>query len=123
MSEMMDFPANPELGQYYVNSINLLYQWDGQGWIVVKAPDPIDSGYSLADLLEQIRILLQDTDNSSEFRYSTHSLILNINQSLLEMFRLRPDIFFPLDFKVPRFKDDDLLVDLRIEQQYVPPII
>ena len=48
----------------------------------------------LGDLLAQIRTTLQDTDvTSGTYRYSTDSIVANINMGMIEMYRFRPDIF------------------------------
>ena len=71
-----------------------------------------------------IRQLLQDTDTSGdEYRYSSASIVANINMGLIEMYRIRPDIFLENKFKIPVFNDADLSSALVIEQQYVPSLV
>jgi len=121
----MDFPAAPSMGQRYTNSLGVVYQWNGYAWVVGFYDTASDEFDVLGDLLDQIRTLLQDTDNSasSGYRYSTDSIIANINMGLIEMFRIRPDIFLETNFVVPQFQSSDLSVAWPIEQQWIPPIV
>jgi hypothetical protein len=120
----MDFPSSPTLGQKFTNSIGVVYQWNGYGWVIGFYDTDDDALYTLGDLLDQIRILLQDTDTSgNEYRYSTGSLVLNINQCLMEMYRIRPDIFLDLNFKIPIYSDTQLDMPITVESQHVPAIV
>lgn len=120
----MDFPALPVIGQHYTAPSGIVYQFDGYGWVIGFYDTDDDALYTLGDLLDQIRILLQDTDTSGgEYRYSTGSIVLNINQGLLEMYRIRPDIFLEANFKVPTYSDAQLDTALAIEPQHVPALV
>ena len=71
MSEM-DFPQFTDAWTKFTNSIGVVYQWNGYGWVIGFYDTDDDALYTLGDLLDQIRILLQDTDTSgNEYRYST----------------------------------------------------
>jgi len=120
----MDFPANPFVGQNFTNSFGVVYQWDGAAWIVGFYDSSTEEFGVLGDLLDQIRTLLQDTDiSSTQYRYSTDSIVANINMGLWEMYRLRPDIFLGLGFVVPQFNSADLSAPWTLELQWTPPII
>ena len=120
----MDFPADPIIGQNYTNSIGTVYQWNGVAWIVGVYDSTTGTFTTVGDILEMIRTLLQDTDVSSgEYRYSSDSIVANINMGLIEMYRIRPDIFLENKFKIPVFNDADLSTPLVIEQQFVPSLI
>lgn len=82
-----------------------------------------DSFLSLNDVVGQIRELVQDTDASAAFRYTTSSIVKNINMGLMEMYRIRPDIFLKLNFAIPTY--DSAFPDalLTIEQQFIPSLI
>src|SRR5215471_10290501 len=119
----MDFPLNPAVNQTYTAPSGTVYTWDGVAWVV----DPFYVSTSLAsvgDLLKQVRILLQDTDlTAGEYRYSTDSLVIALNQCMMEMFRIRPDLFLEQGFVIPTFTVDLLDMPIGIEAQYIPPII
>jgi hypothetical protein len=120
----MDFPADPVVGQKYTNSIGVVYEWTGVAWVIGFYDSTTETFTSVGDLLEIIRTLLQDTDTSSgEYRYSSDSIVANINMGLIEMYRIRPDIFLENNFKIPVFNDADLSTALIIEQQFVPSLI
>jgi hypothetical protein len=120
----MDFPASPTVGQHFTNSIGVVYEWTGTAWIIGFYDSSLETFTTVGDLLEQIRTLLQDTDVSSgEYRYSSDSIVANINMGLMEMYRIRPDIFLENQFKIPVFNDADLSAALVIEQQFVPSLI
>ena len=120
----MDFPPLPTIGQKYTAPSGIVYEFDGYGWVVGFYDTDDEALYTLGDLLDQIRILLQDIDTlGGEYRYSTGSIVLNINQGLLEMYRMRPDIFLELQFKVPTYNDAQLDAAMAIEPQHVPALI
>lgn len=63
--------------------------------------------------LKDVRTLLQD--KVQPYRYSTHSLVRALNLTLLEMRRVRPDLFVDYLDNVPQYfaaPDDDLLPDV-----------
>ena len=120
----MDFPLNPTLGQKYTNTIGVVYEWNGYGWVLGFYDASSEQFGTLGDLLDQIRILLQDTDLSGgEYRYSSASIVTNINMAFLEMYRIRPDIFLELNFDVPVYNSAALDAAITIEKQHVPAII
>jgi hypothetical protein len=120
----MDFPLSPAIGQSYINDIGVLYQWTGYGWVVGYV-DNLTQDISLINgLLSQVRTLLQDTDDSSGgYRYSDDSLVTNLNQGLLEMYRIRPDIFLDQQFVVPQYTVGQVGDVLPIEPQFIPALV
>lgn len=121
----MDFPPFPALGQKYTAPSGIVYEWDGFGWIVGFYDTASEELSTLGDLLSQIRTLLQDVDNtgSSGYRYSTDSIVMNINQGMSDMYRIRPDLFLALDFKIPTFNSGQPDVIIGVEEQYIPPLV
>jgi len=120
----MDFPSDPTLGQKFTNSIGTVYEWNGVAWVIGFYDIEDETFVTLGDLLDQIRVLLQDTDTlGNEYRYSNSSIVANINMGLMEMYRIRPDIFLELNFKIPVYNDAQLDADLTIEPQHVPALI
>ena len=120
----MDFPLNPTVGQKYTNSIGVVYEWTGVAWIIGFYSSAGQAFSVLGDLVAQIRILLQDTDTlGGEYRYSDDSIVTNINMGLLEMYRIRPDIFLELNFQVPEFNVATPDAPMTIEQQHVPALV
>ena len=120
----MDFPVAPAVGQRYTNSIGVVYEWNGVAWVIGFYDSTTDTFMVVGDLLDQIRTLLQDTDTAGgEYRYSDASIVTNINQGMLEMYRIRPDIFLENKFIIPQFNDADLSTALVIEPQFVPSLV
>jgi hypothetical protein len=120
----MDFPASPIVGQRYIAPTSgVVYEWNGMAWVVGFYDVSNEQFTVIGDLIDQIRVLLQDTDDTAGYRYSTASIIMNINQGLLEMYRMRPDIFLETSFVVPFFSSQDLAQDWPIEEQWIPSII
>ena len=120
----MDFPAFPTVSQKYTAPSGVVYEWNGTAWVVGFYNSPTQQFQTVGDLLDQIRTLLQDVDNSSgQYRYSTDSIITALNQGMLDMFRVRPDLFLESRFVVPSFTTGTLDSPLGIEQQYVPPLV
>ena len=98
----MDFPPVPTLGQKYTAPSGIVYEWDGYGWVIGYYDAATQQLQSVGDFLDQVRILLQDTDNTSgQYRYTTESIILCLNQGMIDLYRMRPDIFVPLKFVIP----------------------
>ena len=125
MAVEMDFPFNPTIGQRYQNSFGIVYEWNGVAWVVGFFDTRSGGGFDLVgDVVDQIRTLLQDTDIAGGvYRYSTDSIVQNMNMGLWEMYRLRPDIFLETDFVVPVFNIATLDVAWPIEKQWIPPIV
>ena len=120
----MDFPANPMIGQKYTNSIGVVYEWNGTAWLIGFYDSSTETFATVGDLLDQIRTLLMDTDVSSgQYRYSSDSIVANINMGMIEMYRIRPDIFLENNFQIPVFNNADLSQPLVIEQQFVPSLV
>ena len=120
----IDFPPAPTTGQRYTAPTGVVYEFDGYGWVIGFYDPSSETLMTVGDLLSQIRTLLQDTDNTSgQYRYSTDSIIMNLNQGMSDMYRIRPDILLELGFKIPRFSSADLSVTIGIEDQYVPPLV
>lgn len=121
----MDFPPSPILGQKYTAPSGVVYQFDGYGWVTGYYDSATQQLQSVGDFLDQVRILLQDVDNSpsSGYRYSTDSIILCLNQGMIDLYRMRPDIFIDRQFIVPQFNTGSLADDLGIELQYVSPLV
>jgi hypothetical protein len=124
VSEPFDFPSSPTIGQEYISPIGHGYVFDGQAWQVGFFNDQDLTLRTLGSVLLQVRVLLQDTDFASgPPRYSTPSLVAALNQGLVEMFRIRPDIFLENNFKVPQFTSTLLNDSLVIEQQFIPALV
>lgn len=121
----MDFPSSPTIGQKYTNSIGVVYEWNGYAWVVGYYNSASQTVDLVGDVVQQVRTLIQDTDNtaSSGYRYSTDSIIAALNQCFSELFRIRPDLFLERNYVVPHFSTGELGDNLGIEAQYVPPVI
>lgn len=121
----LDFPPTPIVGQDYTAPNGAVYTWDGLAWTVGFYDSGTQQLLSVGNVLDQVRTLLQDTDNaaSSGYRYSTDSIITNMNQGLADLFRIRPDLFLELNFKIPEFGVDQLDQPMGIETQYISPLI
>ena len=121
----MDFPAFPAVGQKYTAPSGIVYEFDGYGWVIGFYDTASEELSTVGDLLSQIRTLLQDTDPSasSGYRYSTDSIVMNLNQGMTDMYRIRPDIFLENGFKIPTFSSAMLDTIIGIEEQYVPPLV
>jgi hypothetical protein len=119
-----DFPPNPALGQFYTAPAGQTYVWNGHAWDIGFYDNPTFGIGTLGGLLNQIRTTLQDTDNTDgEYRYSTDSIITNINQGFIEMYRIRPDIFLELGFAIPAYTVTDLEELILIELQFIPALV
>jgi hypothetical protein len=120
----MDFPAAPTVGQKYTAPSGVVYEFDGYGWVVGFYDATTQQLQSVGDVIDQIRILLQDTDNSSgQYRYSTDSIILSLNQGMVDLYRMRPDIFLSLKFIIPIYSSAQLDAVIGIEMQYISPLV
>jgi hypothetical protein len=120
----MDFPFSPAVGQKYTNAIGVVYEWNGYGWVIGFYDAASQAFTNLGELMSQIRILLQDTDTlGNEYRYSDNSIVMNINMGMLEMFRIRPDIFLELGFKPPAYDSAALDTTILIEPQFIPALV
>jgi hypothetical protein len=120
----LDFPTSPILNQHYTAPNGAVYIWDGVAWTVGFYDSSTQAFENLGDVLAQVRTLLLDVDLSAgEYRYSTDSLVTNVNQAMMEMYRIRPDIFLENKFKIPVFNDANLSAPLVIEPQFVPALV
>jgi len=120
----MDFPVSPTVGQMYTAPSGVTYRWDGYAWTVGFYDSTSQQLTNVGNIIAQVRTLIQDTDNSSgQYRYSTDSLVTALNQCMMELYRIRPDLFLEVGYVVPIFNVGRLDVDLGIEAQYVPPVI
>lgn len=125
MTAPMDFPLNPTVGQLYTAPGGMVYVWDGYAWTVSYFDSSTQQLQQVGDVVSQVRTLLQDVDNtaSSGFRYSTDSIVTALNQGMLDMFRVRPDLFLEDGFVVPQFNVGTLGDLIGIEEQYIPPLV
>jgi len=121
----IDFPAGPIVGQTFTAPSGVIYVFDGYGWVVGFLDSITQQLRTMGDILAQIRILLQDTDNTatSGYRYSTDSIVLCFNQGIVDLYRMRPDIFLALNFVIPVYSANDLAAVISIEMQYISPLI
>jgi hypothetical protein len=125
MTAPLDFPPTPIVGQKYTAPSGAVYEWDGFGWTVGYYDSNTQQLLLMGDLLDQVRTLLQDVDNSgsSGYRYSTDSIVTALNQGFADLFRIRPDLFLELGFVLPSYTVDQLDIPIKVEAQYVPPLI
>jgi len=108
----------------YTAPSGVTYRWDGYAWTVGFYDSTSQQLTNVGNIIAQVRTLIQDTDNSSgQYRYSTDSIVTALNQGVMEMFRIRPDLFLEVNYVVPIFNIGHLDVDIGIEPQYVPPLI
>lgn len=119
-----DFPIDPVLYQIWTAPTGAVYIWNGSAWVVGVYDSTTQNFSQIGGLISQVRTLLQDQSLAgSEYRYSDDSLIMNLNMGLLEMFRIRPDIFLAEYFTVPQYTIGQFDSALPIEQQFVPSLI
>lgn len=72
------------------------------------------AGRSIKEMVEDARVLLQDT--RSPFRYRQSELVTNLNSALMQARRLRPDLF------IGRFgKEDFAYTADRLEEPFPLP--
>ena len=122
---VIDFPLSPVVGQKYTSSFGVVYEWDGAAWVVGFYDSSTQQLQTVGDLLSQVRTLLQDVDNSasSGYRYSTDSIIMALNQGMIDMYRVRPDLFLESGFVIPVFNSGLPDQPIGVEQQYISPLV
>lgn len=124
MAGPIDFPPSPFIGQRYTTPSGDVYAWDGYTWAFSYYDSASQKLATIGDLLSQVRTLLQDVDVSSgQYRYSTDSIMVAFNQAMMDMYRIRPDLFLENGFVIPVYNSSDLSVAIVIEPQYVPALI
>lgn len=120
----LDFPPNPTVGQKFTAQNNVVYIFDGVAWTIGYYDSSTQTLVVVGDLINQVRTLLQDTDaTSGQYRYSTDSIVTNLNQCMGDLFRLRPDLFLEMGFQIPVFSVNSLNDPLGVEVQYHSPLI
>lgn len=116
----LDFPVSPSTGDQYIGPTGVVYQWDGGAWIVV---DMLASPFATVNgFLFQVRTLLQDTD-ASGYRYTNESIVADLNQAMMDAYRMRPDLFLQTGFRVPVYSATSMGDTIEIETQYVPALV
>lgn len=124
MPSPINFPSNPTVGQRYTAPSGVVYTWNGSAWEVGYYDSATQQLSTLGDVITQARILLQDMVSASgQFRYSTDSMVLDVNQCMIDMYRQRPDIFLESDFVIPTFDVNDLDLPLGIDEQYITAVV
>ena len=119
-----DFPADPVLYQIWTAPTGAVYIWNGSAWVVGVYDSTTQNFSQIGGIIAQVRTLLQDQSLAGgEYRYSDDSLIMNLNMGLLEMYRIRPDIFLSEYFTVPQYTIGQFDSALPIEQQFVPSLV
>jgi hypothetical protein len=77
---------------------------------------------TVQDYIDRARTLL--LDEVQPYRYSTASLIENLNMGLLEMRRLRPELLLPYFGTVlPEFDSGTIASEVPIDAQYRVPLV
>jgi hypothetical protein len=71
---------------------------------------------TVSDYLSTARTLLQDTFSGS-YRYSDAELVTGLNLALLEMFKLRPDLFIGVT-TVPSYSSTSPTTAVAVDQRY-----
>jgi hypothetical protein len=119
-----DFPLNPVLYQIWTAPTGAVYVWNGSAWVVGTYNSSTQNFSQIGGIIAQVRTLLQDVSlDGGEYRYSDDSLITNLNMGLLEMYRMRPDIFLAEYFTVPQYTVGQFDSTIPIEQQFVPSLV
>lgn len=77
---------------------------------------------TVGDVIEQVRVLLQDEDAAS-YRYSNASLVQALNSGLLETLRLRPDIYRTRRLQPPQYTVNLLDEPIAYEPMYIPGLV
>lgn len=120
----LDFPADPQVGQKYTSPVGVVYEWTGYGWVLGFYSSATEQLGTVGGILDQVRTILQDTDTlGGEYRYSSDSLVTNLNMGLWEMYRIRPDIFLELNFQVPQYSSQLPTTPVTIEPQHLPALV
>ena len=78
--------------------------------------------HTYGDVIQEARRILQDTRESSGFRYETPDLVDKLNNALSEIYRVRPDAFFP-DYDIPHVTADDLGAEFPIDRTFFLPTV
>ena len=124
MAGPIDFPADPIVGQLFAAPNGFVYRWNGAAWTTGFFDNPVQDPTVLGGFLWQVRTLLQDTDLSSgAYRYPTDGLVTNLNQAMMDLYRIRPDLFLALSFQIPVFNTSEMATAIGIEMQYIPSLI
>jgi hypothetical protein len=76
---------------------------------------------TVQDYLDESRRLLLD-QNSAAYRYPTVDLVDALNLALMEMRRLRPDLFLR-DFTVPAYSSTALTATVDVNIMYRMPVV
>jgi len=119
-----DFPLDPVLYQIWTAPTGAVYVWNGSAWVVGTYNSTTQDFSQIGGIIAQVRTLLQDVSLlGSEYRYSDDSLMMNLNMGLLEMFRIRPDIFLSQYFTVPQYTVGQFDNAIPIEQQFIPSLV
>ena len=119
-----DFPTDPVLYQIWTAPTGTVYVWNGSAWVVGTYDSTTQNFAQIGGIMAMVRTLLQDQSLAgSEYRYSDDSLYMNLNMGLLEMFRIRPDVFLSEYFTVPQYTTGQSDSALPIEQQFVPALV
>jgi hypothetical protein len=119
-----DFPLDPVLYQIWTAPTGAVYVWNGSAWVVGVYDSTTQNFAQIGGIMAQVRTLLQDQSLAgSEYRYSDDSLYMSLNMGLLEMYRIRPDIFLAEYFTVPQYTIGQSDSAIPIEQQFVPALV
>lgn len=78
---------------------------------------------TVGNVIEEARAILQDT-SSQVYRYSTADLFAYLNNALLEMRRVRPDLFYAyIGADTPEFVPGDEAELFPISAMYFTPVV
>ena len=120
----INFPSSPTTGQLFTAPTGVQYVFDGLTWTIGFYDSANQTLNNIGSLINQVRTLLQDTDNEAgQYRYSTDSIIANFNQAMMDMYRMRPDLFLVNGFVIPIFSVEYPQASVVIEPQYIPALI
>jgi hypothetical protein len=119
-----DFPLNPVLYQIWTAPTGAVYVWNGSAWVVGTYDSSSQNFAQIGGIIAMVRTLLQDQSlEGGEYRYSEDSLYMALNMGLLEMYRMRPDVFLAEYFTVPQYTTGQATNAIPIEQQFVTPLV